>query len=208
MKKLPLPVVIISLCLFAASCGKKDPNDQVDEGSIAGSVYTSDEIGWTITIPDGWSVVEKSRSEELQAKGQEAITESTGESFDTSGMRNLVGFQKNQFNLFQSTSEPFDESVDGDWSENNAALRQIILQTYSDQGISTEATEIETVSIGGLEFEKYTIRIMNNEGDMILNQVMYSRLINGLDFGVNINYNEDGLGEEMLKAWRSSKFER
>lgn len=54
-------------------------------------------------------MVSSAKVEDLQSKGPEAMEASTGERLDISGLKNLVNFQKDQFDNFQSTSEPFDE---------------------------------------------------------------------------------------------------
>ncbi len=207
MKALRISVISIGLCLICVSCEKPDPNEQVDEGTITDQTYTSEEIGWRIVIPKNWTITQREETDEFQSKGQDAIEESTGQKVDISELRNLVGFQKDHSNLFQSTSEPFEEEYEGEWEESNSALRDVIIQVYRDKGIKVGASEIETEDIGGLEFHKYSIRIYSPTGELILHQIMYSRLINGVDFDVNINYNDEELGREMLEAWRSSEFD-
>ena len=101
-------ILFISMLLAITSCGKADPNKNVDEGKVADNFYTSDEIGWTIEIPKGWTVTDKDKVQAHTEKGKEAIEETLGGELDFSKLKNLIGFQKNQFNLFQSTSEPFN----------------------------------------------------------------------------------------------------
>jgi len=50
------------------SCGEYDANEQIDEGIVEEHIYTSHEIGWTMKIPNGWTVVSKDRLEELDEK--------------------------------------------------------------------------------------------------------------------------------------------
>ena len=202
-----VPVVLFaSLLIVLGSCEKRDPNDQVDEGGIVDGVYISDEIGWRINIAEGWEMVTRKQTADLQETGRTALEESSGEEVDVSGLKNLVSFKKNAFNIFQSTSEPFEEAYPGEWSENNSDLRDLILQTYRDRGMKVNASEIETEEIDGLDFQKHSLQILTPDGDLVLNQVMYSRLINGFDFGVNINYQDPELGAEMLETWRNSRF--
>ena len=80
------------------------------------------------------------------------------------------------------------------------------MATYKDQGISAEASEISIEDIDGLGFQKFEVTIYDPQGDVILNQLMYSKLINGLDFGVSISSNNTTDKNVMLKAWRSSHF--
>jgi hypothetical protein len=159
-------------------------------------------------IPKNWDVTHKSILDKRLEKGLDAITETAGNEFDVSGLKKLLNFQKNQFNIFQSTSEPFQAEYEGEWEENNAGLKELIYNTYVQKGIKTDSTETKIAKIDGLEFQSYKFTIYNPKGDVILNQIMYSRLINGFDFGVNINYNNESDKKEMLEAWLNSKFQK
>ncbi len=198
---------IITCILFSLqSCNLKDPNKNVDEGKIQGKTYKSKEIGWTMEIPDGWTVIDKELTEERNNKGQKALEKSMGQKVDFTGLKNLLSLQKDQFNVFQSTSEPFTLDYEGQWEETNAAVKSIIFSTYKDQGIEADTSITTIEKIDGLDFHKYSFTIYSPDGEIILNQIMYGRLINGFDFGVNINYNNNKDRDELLKVFKNSKF--
>jgi hypothetical protein len=207
MKKI-LFTVVLSISLALASSGQVDPNKNIDEGKIEGNTYTSNEIGWKMEIPTGWAVVEKEKTKENNEKGLKALQETMDAEIDYSGLKNLISIQKDLFNIFQSTSEPFKVEYEGEWEENSAALKEIIYLTYLDQGIKADSSATTTEVIDGLEFQKYSFTIYSPNGKLILGQIMYSRLINGFDFGVNINYNKDKYRNELLMAFRNSKFKK
>ena len=199
-------LTILTFTLFI-SC-KTDPNKQIDEGKITENKYHSKEIGWTMEIPKGWNVTHKSVLDERTEKGLDAINETAGIEYDASGLKQLLNFQKNKFNICQSTSEPFELEYEGEWEENNAGLKELIDNTYLQRGMKTGSTETKTIEIDGLKFQSYEFTIYSPKGDVILNQIMYSRFINGLDFGVSINYNNESDKKEMLDVWLSSKFKK
>jgi len=202
-------ILTFLIILFSiSSCRQIDPNKQIDEGKVDKNIYTSENIGWTIEIPDGWTIVEKDKSEEYDNKGLKAIGEVTDGEIDISGLKHLISFQKNQFNIFQSTSEPFKTEYDGEWEVNNAGLKKIMYSAFLNQGIKVDSSATSTVKIDGLDFRYFSFTIYGPKGDIILNQSMYSRLMNGQDFGVNINYNNEKDKMEMLTAWKNSKFKR
>ncbi|AUP80778.1 hypothetical protein [Flavivirga eckloniae] len=202
-------IILLGILVSIASCKQKtDPNKQIDEGHVKNDVYSSKEIGWTITIPDNWKVITKEQNETFQKKGLDAMEDMLDEEVDASEVRNLIGFQKDQFNIFQSTSEPFEVEYEGEWEETNAALKELIYYTYMDQNIKVDSTATKIVKVNGLDFRSYEFKIYGPNGDVILNQIMYSRLINGFDFGVNINYNNESYKKEMLDAWLNSKFKK
>lgn len=201
-------ILTIGIFVTLSSCGQVYPNKNVDEGKVEGNLYTSDEIGWTIEIPKGWTVIEKEKTQANNKKGLKAIEETIEGEVDYSALKNLIGFQKNQFNIFLSTSEPFKLEYEGEWEENNRALKEIIYTTYENQGIKADSSATTIEKIDGLDFQKYSFTIYGPRGEIILNQLMFSRLINGYDFGVNLNYNNNKDRDELLKVFRNSKFNK
>lgn len=199
---------IFGLFLIIASCRQIDPNMQIDEGLVENNVYTSEEIGWTITIPENWEVVSRAQNEAFRKKGLGAMEETLDQEIDVSGLKDLIGFKKNRFNLFQSSSEPFVSQFNGDWEENNAGLKAILFNTYTDQGIKVDTSATSITTVDGIDFHTYEFTLYGREGEVVLKQQMYSQLINGFDFGVNINYNNEADKQVMLDAWMNSKFKK
>lgn len=198
-------VMTILLLTSFFSC-KTDPNKQVDEGEINEGTYKSSQIGWTIQIPKGWEVTHRDVLDQRTKKGLDVITETTGIEYDASGLKQLLNFQKDRFHIFQSSSEPFQLEYEGEWEENNAGIKQLIYDTYTSRGI-----KIDTLSskekIDNLEFEVFHITLYKPDGEIMLFQDMYGRHINNYDFGVNLNYLNQTEKDEMMKAWKNSKFE-
>lgn len=200
---------LITLTILAlTSCKPSDPNKSVEEGKVEGNIYTSEEIGWTMEIPQGWKVIDKEKSEEFQEQGKKALENNTDATVDLNGLKMLISFQKDQFNIFQSTSEPFNQEYKGQWEENNAATKAIIYATYVNMGIQADSTATKTISIDGLDFQSYTFAIRAPEGNVIMTQTMFTRYINGFGFGANINYNNEKDRDEMFKAFLNSKFKK
>jgi len=203
MKPALLFASLILLCCIG--CQPKDPNKQIDEGKIQGQLYESKEIGWKIEIPNGWDVVTKDETEARDKKGRDAIESSNNIKVDMSGLKNLVSFKKNQFNLFVSMSEPFKEDAPGAYEQKNADVYKLMYDTYVAKGIKAD-TASGKETIAGLDFYKFSSTIYGSDGKVILQQLMYSRLINGYDFSVNINYNNDADRDELLNTFRHSTF--
>lgn len=201
-------LLIFISTLTIISCKPSDPNKNIDEGKVEGNTYTSQEIGWTIAIPDGWEVVDREKSEDMREKGTQALEETIEQEVDFSGVKTLIAFQKNQFNIFQSTSEPFKLEYEGEWEINNAAIKALIFETFVNQGIKADSSATSVETIDGLDFQTYSFTIYGPTGEVILNQILYSRLINGFDFAANINYNNEKDKETQLQAFRSSKFKK
>lgn len=205
MKKIFL-LIVLSFTAFI-SC-KTNPQEQVDEGKIKNSVYTSNEVGWSIKVPSKWNVISRKQNEDYQRKGLKAMEETLDEKISVVGLKNLIGFQKNKFNLFQSTSEPFEVSYEGEWEENNRWVKKVLYTTLIERGIKVDSSSTKVINIDGLDFLSYSFTVYSPKREVILKQIIYNSLINGFDFGANINYNNESDKQEMLDAWLNSKFKK
>lgn len=206
MRMKPYQLYTVTVALTLASCSPPDPNQHIEEGQLVESTYTSEEIGWTMQVPDGWTILSTKEVTGYEDTGKELLSETLGEEIEADELKNLLHFKKDRFNLFQSTSEPFVVEYEGEWSENNRALKKVILEAYENQGIPTESSEIRREEIDGIEFEVFEIFLIDSEGKTAITQTMYSSLINGYDFGANMTYNSDENRDVMLAAWRNSNF--
>lgn len=198
-------LLLITTLLILNSCGKADPNEQIDEGTVKGEIYESKEIGWSIEIPKGWSVISRDEIEASNKKGLAAIEKSSGKEINTAGLKNLISFQKDQFNMFGSTSEPFAEEFPDHYQQANKEINAVIFQTFMNQGIKADSSSGKEI-IDGLEFNAFYTTIYGPDGKVILKQILYSRLINGYDFGVNIDYNNQEGKKALMDAWKKSIF--
>ncbi|MCX6272288.1 MAG: hypothetical protein NTU44_13940 [Bacteroidetes bacterium] len=190
------------ICFVLISCKQVDPNKYIDEGYLKDNLYKSNEIGWTIQIPDGWEVVKPDNR-----VGKAAIEITTGAKIDLSEQKHLINFKKDHANLFVSTSQPFKEEYPGEFIEGTESMNKIIYDTYKSRGAKTD-TSSGSVFIDGMEFRTFTIKIYSEEGGLILNQILYSGLVNGYDLGININYNNEKDKNIMLEALMKSKFDK
>lgn len=206
MRRFNIYTILFALAIsIFLSCNTGNVKPQA---TTTNSSYTNEAIGWSIEVPEGWKVITKDQLEKDTEKGVKAMEDVVEGEIDYSGLKHLVGFEKDRFNSFSSTTEPFNLEYKGEWEENNKKLKKIMYQTYVEQGIKADSSETTIEKIDGLDFERYDFTIYDQEGTVILRQILYSRWINGLDFGVNINYNKDEHRDELLKAWRGSTFKK
>ena len=155
-------IILFGILIAITSCKKIDPNKQIDEGKFENDTYSSKEIGWSINIPKNWKIISREQNEEYEKKGLDAMEKMVDEEIDVSGLKNLIGFQKNKFNIFQSTSEPFVVEYPGEWEENNAGLKELIYNTYENQGIKVDSSVTKTIKIDGLDFQTYEFTIYSH----------------------------------------------
>ena len=199
-------LVLTLFSLILSACSDSDQLNLDQEGDIIQDEYVSQEIGWRMPLPDNFEVIDHQRVEEMNSRGRDAMEQASNQSFDFSTLKNLLSLKQDQFNTFLSTSEKFDTSVGYSWEENNELVRQLIIDTYQNQGINADVSELRTEQIDGLDFRLIEIDLYGPDGGLVMNQLMYSRLINGYDFGVNINSTNDDSKRELMEAFRRSTF--
>ena len=122
-------------------------------------------------------MVDRDKSEDMREKGTQALEETIDQEVDFSGVKTLIAFQKNQFNIFQSTSEPFKLEYEGEWEINNAAIKALIFETFVNQGIKADSSATSVETIDGLDFQTYSFTIYGPTGEVILNQILYTYVI-------------------------------
>jgi hypothetical protein len=198
-------IFLFLVTLFSA-CSKADPNVEIDEGSIIEDTYSSNEIGWTMQIPAGWNILPRNKAVDTQNKGKKAIEEMLGEEIAIEELKNLLHLQKDVFHTFQSTSQPFVSTYDGEWEETNETLKQVLMDTYANEGIRAEVSETKIENIDAVKFVTYEFTLYAPSGNVFLRQILYTSLINGYDFGMNVSYTDAQIRDEILSAWKKSKF--
>ncbi len=198
--KIHLLIGLLYLALFI-SCNNGTPKEE----KVKLETYTNRELGWTITIPAGFQSLSQSRIAANEQKGKEAIGKVAEGDIKIDSLRHLVNFQKNQFNSFSATIEPYIEKQAGAYTANNQLIKKMIYETYTNQKI-----RVDTVSgkelINGKPFHAFYITIYGPTGEVLMNQIMLNQLMKGYDFGVNINYNNENDKEIILGAFKNSIF--
>ncbi len=210
MKPISFKIIVVAFLLLNVFkvAGQERATKYVEEGRLDGNIYVSEEIGWTFEIPQGWNLVEMETIKQINGMGSSALEDIVGEEIDYSRMKNLIYLQKDQTNFFGSTSEPFTSNNQVDWDNNNADLKKIIYASFINIGYKVDSSMTTVERIGGLDFQKYSFVLYSQDGDLLLEQIMYSKLINGYDFGVVISGNKEEYRQELINAFRKSKFKK
>lgn len=192
----------ILLIFVAIACNS---GNKKKEGSSP-RIYQNEELGWMIKVPKGWDIVMTDSILNLSQEDQEALAENMGQSLDYSEVKPLISFQKDPYNAFVSTAEPFEEEYEGQYLDVHHALNDMLYTTYTSQGAKID-TLGDTENIGGKDFEVFKIAILGPNGEAILNQAMYSTLWKGHNFSISLSYNKEENFEEMMEAFQNSSFE-
>lgn len=197
--------LIYSCLAFSVSvilgCTSSSPNEE----SPTPETYTGKEIGWTIEIPKGYKLTSQTKMDADDEKGKQAIGKVYDGELKVDSLTHLISFMKNQFNSFDSTIEPYEETKPGEYAENNILIHKLVFDTYHKQGIKID-TSSATLNLKGQVFNAFYIKIYGPNGEVALNQIMYSKMFKGYDFGVNINYNNEADKNALVNAFMNSSF--
>lgn len=155
------------------------------------TVLTFKELGWTITVPVGFTVLDSAKQAANSDKGEKILEKSTGLEIDASATRNLVSINNGPLNYLNATLTPFDESTDGDYEEIGRQVNEILYTTMSEQvkGAKVDSATSEVV-YAGQRFRKFSMKIQINE-KITMVMVMLSKLHNGWDFGISYIYTDE-----------------
>ncbi|AXG72072.1 hypothetical protein KORDIASMS9_04334 [Kordia sp. SMS9] len=198
----------LCICVSVNACKEVDPNKQFDEGNYKDQLYVSKEIGWQLKVPKGWEIITKSQKDDYSQKGKKVFKDVHDMDVDDSSVKDLIAFKKDKYNIFLSNSESFKETYEGEWKESSANLKSILYDTYKSKGINVDSMATITERIDGLDFERIGFVIYGSDGEVILNQLYYRKLINGVAFNVILNYNNEKDKRIMQDALFSSKFRK
>lgn len=169
--------------------------NSLDQEQIENNIYTNNGLGWTLELPNGWTAVDL---EEIRANRKSG--QSSGEE-----LKELIIFYKDPMNSFYSTAEPFEEDYKGEWLEIYHDSKEIKLENLTIEA-DKKFSETDSEIIDGIEFHYFTIKFYTYSGELILEQLIYSALINEYDFEAILTYNNSNDKEELLDTLRNSRF--
>jgi hypothetical protein len=193
-------ILFLSIVIFSCK-GQTNNNSKSKE-------FSFQQVGWKVKIPEDFTVMDSARTEALARRGENAIERTYDTTLDFKATRTLISASKGQYNYFASTITPFDPAVDRDWEEANAALKNVIVETFQTQMPDMKIDTSSSVEkIDGLEFQKFHV-VTTYPNKMVMNVFMYARLHKGYDFGINICYTDEETGEDLKKSLAGSKFEK
>lgn len=197
MKVYPGFLLLFIFLIFACQ-----PQDRKAE-----KTFTSPEIGWTIDIPENFNPVSDQQLAHYEQKGKQAIETASGQQVETSQLRYLINFQKDQFNSLNATIQPFDGQKDGDYRSANEVTKKAIFDAYTAQKMKIDTSSFKN-NFAGQPFNGFLIKIYAPDGGVMMHQLMLSQLRNGYDFAININYNNEQDATLMMDAVKKSKFSK
>ena len=167
--------------------------------------YYNGEFKWNIVIPENFQYVNSEEQKRLQKKGKDAVEKTFGEEV-INQCKNIFAFNNGKFNYFDSSYQPFDTEIDGDYKTTCKAVNNILYETIKTQAKNSKIDTISSTEIiDKLEFQKFSLKAEFQNG-ITINMIMYSRLFDKKEFSVNIIFIDEKKGQLMLESWRNSTF--
>jgi hypothetical protein len=206
-----LPAFLLAFFTVAvAHAQKPKPKPTAKSDAETNAEYHSAEIGWKAITPTtaDWKRMSNKEKAALNQKGRNAIEKATGETLDASNLKELLNLKKDQFNSFLSTIEPYDEKKDGSYADRQKDVQKMIFDAYATAGLKTSPIRPGKTTIDGLEFLTLEIDIMHpkNEKEVLINQKMFCRQINGYDFAMTVSTNNPQDRKVLEDLVQGSKF--
>lgn len=202
MKNTWIGLFVIALLIV----GCKSATDDQPKERKADFLHFNKDIGWRINVPVGFLVNNPEEIYENNKAGIEITENATGQKMDTSFIQNIFGFQLDSSNLFQSIVAKSELSNFEEWRASNNATKRLFCLLYEEQGVKIDTTATTVESIGGIEFQTYSLRLFGGKDEVLMHQIFYSTLINGNDFSVNIVGDSEKNMDKIKAVWQKSKF--
>jgi hypothetical protein len=167
--------------------------EEVANGKIENNVFVCNQFEWKINIPEGFSVTDPAKVNQLEKKGYDFIKKSTPDANTIQPHPpHLIGFERNKYNYFSSSYEALKGGKKVSLEEHKDFLVQLLNNTYSK--INELKFEIKTsnLKLGQQPFYKIVIRLYNGKNDrLVLTQEIYNAFINDHLFSASINYTNE-----------------
>ncbi len=196
------------LLLVAANLALAQAPQAGSEGKATRD-YAAEEVGWKTRFPSNWKAITAEERAKLDAAGKKAIEKATGGAPDTSGVKELLSIRKDEVNAFLATAEPYDEAADGPYADTQKKILETMIEAYKDSGVKVGKTASGKATIDGLEFYTIECELLHpTTGVPLMQQKLYSRLINGFDFSMTISSNNDQDRKVMEAIVTASKFSK
>ncbi|AEV96452.1 hypothetical protein A4D02_20025 [Niastella koreensis] len=167
--------------------------------------FYSAAFNWSITLPDNFVSIDSAEMARLESKGAAVMDKANNTKVENHATL-LFSVKTDLMNHIDCSYQPFNPAVDGDYLETKQAINNMLYKTITTQlqGVKVDTTtRIEKIS--NLEFNTF-VTTVTYPNKMVLHSLMYYRLFGKREFSLNIVYKEEEKGQQMLNAWKGSKF--
>jgi hypothetical protein len=164
MRNIKLWLVVMLVLIVAVSTGcQKQASEEVGAGTFQNSVFRSDFFGMSITIPGGWTVLDKQQMETLKNAGKQMS--------NSKGKDAMEASEKNTVNLLAAFRHPLGTPVT--FNQNFMCLAERVKHVAAVQQGKDYLNQVRKLLTGGAGLNNMTV---GNE--------IYQEKVGGIDFDV------------------------
>jgi hypothetical protein len=190
-------LIAFTICIFYfVACKSQDKTKELE----------FPQVHWTLIVPENSNFFTASQFDSLK----NAIEKKANQHIALSQPDVLFIIKKDMYNYFGSSVTALDTSNFKTWQSSynyqKKAVIDLIKSKESSISLLDTASAIE--NIDGLTFQKFYLKTSYPSLNLILENYWYYRLQNGLEFSINITFNDKEVGKSYLSLLRASKFDK
>jgi hypothetical protein len=168
--------------------------------------YFFNEIGWSVSLPPGFKVLDATEDKKNNERGLKAMEESNGITADLSKMKTLISASKDPQNYFNATIRTYDVLKEGPYDSTTGVLDNMVYKTISDKIPTAKLDSVTTiVLIDGISFNKFQL-IISLRANFTMHMFILSKYYKGYDFGITYLYIDETTRGEIESMLNKSKF--
>jgi hypothetical protein len=198
-------VVVIMVVISCYSCNSQTNTTTVGQVDVSSSIYSAQEFGWKMSIPEDWEIVLKNDLDAQLNKGLEMIDGLNKEQSQQVKIIYLLSFKKDKRKSFTALAEAFDTATI-DFEQQNKNTKTLLYKTLEDQKIKMD-TIWGRDTINSKEFRTFEMVFYNQSKEPLFHQVYYNRQFGKFMFTTIILYDTEEAKNTILTRWRASTFE-
>jgi hypothetical protein len=189
-------IIFIFCAFYFFSCKGQDKTKE----------FEFPKVGWTLYVPENSDLFTASQFDSLKIATEKKVNRSLG--LSQSDVLFIV--KKDMYNFWGSTITALDTSNFKTWQSSYDNQKKAVIDVIKSNApsISLLDTVSSTENIDGLTFQKFYLKTSYPSLNLTLENYWYYRLQNGLEFSINITFNNKDIGNSYLSLLRASKFDK
>jgi len=166
------------------------------------------EVGWTILLPSDFHVLDSAANAAKVEHGRKEIEESAKVKYDYSATKTLIAANKDAYNYFTATIEPFDTTKERfDVFHKQEDLDHY--KTYTDLAPTAKIdTSTTSIIIDNLVFKKFHTTLTFVKENLVMHIISLSKYYKGYDFSMRYASIDPVSKEQIESMLRHSKFKK
>ena len=163
--------------------------------------------GFKMFLPKGFEELTENESDKIIIAGKKNIDQIYDTDIEISDVKpKLFKLDKNHYFLINSRA--YDPKTDGDYAtavnESNGLLYRTYLRSFENSKVDSMNQQKR---IDGFNFAKYSL-LINIPPNSKMKVTNYASLVKNKDLTIAVVYSDDNIGNDVINAVESAKFEK